>query len=103
MTTTLRRASRHPERLLLALVAAILLISSRGSGIPSAQAPDCGAQANPVACENAKPGHNDWDLSGGGVGDPTIQGYASEFSVNAGETVNFKIDTTASDGTIELM
>ncbi|MBL0334034.1 MAG: DUF4082 domain-containing protein [Chitinophagaceae bacterium] len=50
---------------------------------------------NPVVTENALPGTaaSVWDVSG--AGDLSIQGYATEFSINTGETVDFKIDVKA--------
>jgi methionine-rich copper-binding protein CopC len=47
--------------------------------------------ANPVVTENALPGNpqSEWGINGSG--DPTLQGYATNFSVNKGETVSFKI------------
>ena len=41
---------------------------------------------NPIVCENSKPGNppSEWDISG--AGDPSIQGFATEISVNQGET-----------------
>jgi hypothetical protein len=51
---------------------------------------------NPVACENSKPGTppSQWDVSG--VGDPSIQGFATKMSVNVGQPISFKVDTSAS-------
>jgi hypothetical protein len=48
-----------------------------------------------IACENAQPGdpQPSWDV--GGAGDPTIQGFATDISINAGATVSFKISTNA--------
>src|SRR6185436_10502290 len=45
-----------------------------------------------IAQENALPGtpEADWDI--GGAGDTNLQGFATDMSVNAGSTVNFKID-----------
>jgi hypothetical protein len=50
---------------------------------------------NPVACENALPGNpkSEWDVSGSGS--TTIQGFATQISVNAGETESFKVKTPA--------
>ena len=47
---------------------------------------------NPIPAENAKLGNpaSEWDISG--YGDETIQGFATEFSINTGGTVSFKID-----------
>ncbi|MEO7143040.1 MAG: N,N-dimethylformamidase beta subunit family domain-containing protein, partial [Bryobacteraceae bacterium] len=45
--------------------------------------------------ENCLPGNpsSEWDTSG--AGDPTIQGFATDISVNAGQTIQFKIETNA--------
>lgn len=74
-----------------AIVAATALVVLPGSA-RSADAP-CGA--NPVVCENAMPGSpaSQWDVSGSG--DPSIQGYATPFSVDNGEVVRFKVKTDA--------
>jgi hypothetical protein len=48
---------------------------------------------NPIVCENLLPGDKGWDISGSG--DPGLQGFATSISVNAGETVFFKITTDA--------
>jgi hypothetical protein len=50
---------------------------------------------NPIVCENQKPGNpsSEWDVAG--VGDTTIEGFATDISVNKGDTVRFKIDTPA--------
>src|SRR5262249_38121551 len=58
--------------------------------------------ANPIACENSKQGNSplEWDISG--AGDASIQGYATEFSVNRGETVNFKVLTPATSYRIDI-
>ncbi len=58
---------------------------------------------NPVACENTLPGDppSDWNVQG--AGDPTIQGYATSFSVNVGQTVYFKIDTPSTSYHIDIL
>ncbi len=47
---------------------------------------------NPIVTENSLPGNpkSEWDISG--AGDPNIQGFATDMSVNKGQTVRFKID-----------
>jgi Domain of unknown function (DUF4082)/Bacterial Ig-like domain/Bacterial Ig domain len=65
----------------------------------------CGAQANPIVCENALPGNppSQWDLSpsplsppfSSSSGDNTIQGFTTDISVNKGGTIHFKVDTGA--------
>ena len=55
----------------------------------------CSTGGNPIVCENAKLGNpsSEWDVSG--AGDASIQGYATDISVNKGGAVNFKISTPA--------
>src|ERR1700688_3757224 len=62
----------------------------------------CSAPANPIESENCLPGNPDsqWDVSG--AGDLTVQGFATDISVNAGQTISFKINTDASAYTIEI-
>ncbi len=75
---------------------AFLLYTGLGSGAEVAQAAPCDPLVqNPIVCENSKPGNpaSEWDISGGGAGDPNLQGFATDISVNHGETVHFKIDT----------
>ena len=50
---------------------------------------------NEIVAENALPGspQSEWDVAG--AGDPSIQGFATDISVDQGETVFFKIDTPA--------
>jgi outer membrane protein assembly factor BamB len=59
-------------------------------------APLCGGAYNTIACENSKPGSppSQWDVSGNG--DPSIQGFATQMSVDHGQTIQFKIQTPAS-------
>src|SRR5262245_20558491 len=52
---------------------------------------------NIIVAENAKVGHGDWQLTRvamdriGGIRSPRIEGYCSQQSVAAGETIEFKI------------
>jgi WD40 repeat protein len=66
---------------------------------PSAE---CEAPANEIVAENCLVGNpaSEWDVTG--IGDPTIQGFATEISVDRGETVAFKIDTTAADYRLDI-
>jgi N,N-dimethylformamidase beta subunit-like, C-terminal/Domain of unknown function (DUF4082)/Bacterial Ig-like domain/Bacterial Ig domain len=61
-----------------------------------------GTAQNPVVRENALPGAppDEWDIAG--AGDPTIQGFASDISVNVGATIDFKIKTDATAYTIDI-
>jgi PKD repeat protein len=48
---------------------------------------------NAVVAENALPGNpsSEWDITG--AGDPSIQGYATDMSVNQGSSISFKVET----------
>jgi Domain of unknown function (DUF4082)/Bacterial Ig domain/Viral BACON domain len=61
-----------------------------------------GPTPNAIVCENSKPGNpsTEWDVSG--AGDPTIQGFASDISVNQGQSISFKINTDAHAYTIDI-
>ena len=50
--------------------------------------------ANQIVCENSKPGNpqSEWDIADP-AGDPSIQGFATDISVDQGQTVQFKINT----------
>ena len=57
----------------------------------------CTAPANAIEAENCLPGttQSSWDVSTGDAGDPSIQGFADQISVNVGGTINFKINSAA--------
>lgn len=69
---------------------------------PAQAASPCGPDINAIVCENEKPGTDPyvWDIDG--AGDPSIQGFATDISVNAGSRIDFKIDTDASNYTIDI-
>jgi N,N-dimethylformamidase beta subunit-like protein len=56
--------------------------------------------ANPIACENMPAGDNGWDISGSG--DSSIQGFAIDISVNVGQTIFFKVNTSATSYRIDI-
>jgi hypothetical protein len=69
----------------------------------SAQVPDpCAAPANEIVAENCKSGNpsDEWDISGSGS--DTIQGFATDMSVDQGQRVDFKVDTVASDYRLDI-
>ena len=85
MTTTLRRlATSRSIRLMIAMLA-VILVAEQESGPHSLRA----AAQNPIPDENVLPGDSDWDISG--AGDPTIQGFATDISINNTESAHFKI------------
>jgi len=64
----------------------------------------CAPPANAIVAENCLPGNpqSEWDVSTGDAGDPSIQGFATDISVNRGGTVFFKIKTDARAYTIDI-
>ncbi len=62
----------------------------------------CDPPANEIVCENSKPGNppSEWDVEG--AGDPSIQGFATEISVDRGETVHFKVDTASDEYRLDV-
>jgi hypothetical protein len=61
----------------------------------------CLTPANEIACENSKPGNpaSEWDIA---RADETLVGFATDMSVDQGETVGFKIKTEAADYRIDV-
>ena len=87
-------------RWLLALATALGLIGSMlVLPVPTASAACSG---NAVVCENQLPGtpQSVWDVDG--VGDTSIQGFATATSVNAGSQIDFKVDTDARAYSIKI-
>jgi N,N-dimethylformamidase beta subunit-like protein/uncharacterized protein DUF4082/Big-like domain-containing protein len=84
-------------------VAALLVFSgtARTTG-PNASAQVSGCLSNAVVCENQNTGapSSEWDITGSG--DASIQGFATEMSVNRGGTVHFKVQTNASSYQIAI-
>jgi hypothetical protein len=65
-----------------------------------AQGSSCGPTINPIVCENQNTGDSGFDVTG--AGEPSIQGFAADISVNTGETVNFKIQTPSTNYKIDI-
>src|SRR5262245_59939967 len=53
-----------------------------------------------IVAENQLAGTTDWEIDGNLSAN--IEGYAAQFSVNHGETVQFKVDTDADDYRIDI-
>ena len=73
----------------------ILIIAAPAVLIPGSALGSCAAPANVIEAENCKPGNppGEWDVAG--AGDLSIQGFATDISVNKGEAVHFKVQTDA--------
>jgi hypothetical protein len=96
ITKTLRRVCRRPSARLILAAAVAFIFAGRGGMGPFVQ-----AQSNQVVQENALAGTLDnWDVSG--AGDPSIQGFATDISVNKGETVSFKVKTNSNNYAIDI-
>jgi hypothetical protein len=96
-----RQGSR---RRLLGILVTLLLGATLLVVLPAtaAAADPCGSGGNPVACENTQTGtpSSTWDVSGSGS--TTIQGFATQMSVNVGETERFKVKTTATSYRLDI-
>ncbi|GAA0442450.1 DUF4082 domain-containing protein [Actinoplanes campanulatus] len=95
------RRSRRTKSVIKAAVAAascVALMVSTGAvaGAPAYAADPCASPVNPIVCENSKPGtpSEEWDDIWGS-GDETVQGFATDASVNVGQTIGFKIKAAA--------
>ncbi|MEU2052206.1 DUF4082 domain-containing protein [Streptomyces bungoensis] len=91
----MRKWSRRIRGGRLAVVAA-LVWAVLPAAVPARAASDpCGAGSNPVVCENSKPGSpkSDW-FSPNAYGD--IKGFTTKESVQAGDTVQFKVQSKTS-------
>ncbi len=106
LTQTNRLAPASPATSALKLVSATTNSPTPATAAPefdtmqtsTSEASDpCVTPSNPIVVENCKPGNppTEWDVTG--AGDPSIQGFATDISVNRGQTVFFKIDTDATN------
>jgi len=91
----MNRWSRRIRGVRLAVAAAVIWAVLPQAGTAQAAADPCGSGSNPVVCENSKPGSpsTDW-YSPNSYGD--IKGFTTKESVQAGDTVQFKIQSKTS-------
>ena len=84
------------------LVLTVALVPVVVAAKPAFAGPCDGPVTNSIACENSLPGSpaSQWDVVGSG--DATIQGFATDISVNHGGTVGFKIATDAAAYRIDI-
>lgn len=102
-----RDRSRRPcsgSASLIAAFAVLLLVLGMTVVLPAATASAAAATCtgNEIACENQLLGADpsEWDIQG--AGDDSIQGFATQMSVNKGEQEQFKIKTDATAYTISI-
>ena len=106
-----RQLFARPAHLrLFVLVTTTLVLGGRVAErqVLEAQGSTCGSAVNPIQCENQKAGspQSEWDISG--VGNPSIQGFATDISVDksaavpANRTVYFKINTNSANYGIDI-
>ena len=94
---------RAGRQFVAALSSLLLIVSLLVVVAPPATANAAAACAgNEIVCENELPGNpaSEWDIDG--AGDASIQGFATQMSVNRGKTIQFKVQTTASAYTIDI-
>jgi hypothetical protein len=79
----------------VAALAAALLIPLVGMTSAHALGPCDAPVTNPIVCENSKPGvpSTYWQVQG--VGDPGLQGFGTQISVNKGDTIGFKVTSVS--------
>jgi len=94
-----RLTRRSAIRLFGALSAVALFAAAGGSVRPTLEAQ---STSNPIVVENSLAGspQSEWDVQG--AGDPTLQGFATDISVNLGSVVSFKVKTSAPGFVIDI-
>src|SRR5919197_1060156 len=100
--------SQRPRRRVLRL-ACVFALAITGPCVLSLVRPGSASAAlcdpgvsNPIACENSKPGtpQDVWDAPLDPS--PSIEGFATDISVDHGQTIHFKIKTNAQDYRIDI-
>ena len=90
---------RLPRRDLLKGAAAAGLGVTAGAQLPTRKSAAAPAKDNPIQRENAQPGTRDWMLTNTYIDpdtwwrSPQIEGYCSEMSVSAGDTLKIMVST----------
>jgi N,N-dimethylformamidase beta subunit-like, C-terminal len=84
----------------VALLAALALTPFAGSA--RAQGDPCATPANEIVLENCRTGDppSEWEVDG--AGDPSIQGFATDISVDQGQTVLFKVAASVSNYRLDI-
>jgi YVTN family beta-propeller protein len=101
--TRTRRARRAGRVTALTLLLSMLFsLLPLGATPAAAQANPCEAPANEIVAENCASGApvSEWDL--GSTDSSQIEGFATDISVDQGQTVRFKVRTPATDYRIDV-
>ena len=95
---TISRPTPGPAFRLFAALSAALVLAVGGAIRLTLEA----QTSNPIVTENALPGspQNEWDIQGSG--ESTLQGFATDISINKGSVVSFKIKTSAPGFVIDI-
>ena len=97
----MRRAWWKRSLCLAVLLCAAVVIPAASAA--AASNPCTPPVTNAVACENTLPGDPPSDWAVQGIGDAAIQGYSTQFSVNAGQTESFKVKTVSTNYHIDIL
>jgi hypothetical protein len=98
-----RRRAVQSRLVTIGLVLALAFALPFALPAPKASAAPCDAPVvSEIACENTKPGtpRSQWDITGSGSA--TIQGFATDISVNRGSTIGFKVKTTSTTYRLDI-
>jgi N,N-dimethylformamidase beta subunit-like protein/uncharacterized protein DUF4082/Big-like domain-containing protein len=87
---------KHPALAICATLAVLLCMTALTAPAFSS----CAAPQNPIEAENCLPGDTSWEV--GQAGDSSIVGFTTDMSVNLGQTISFKINTSATAYTIDI-
>src|SRR5687767_13262068 len=95
-------AREFRRALMLVLSVTIGVLPLVPAGQVSAQSNPCTAPLNPIVAENCKTGNpaSEWEVAG--AGDASIQGFATDISVNKGQTIRFKVKTPATGYRLDI-
>ena len=105
--TRKHRAMIAASVFVVVLATAFTLLTRIGSSADPAAAAETNPCAVPVtnkiACENSKPGDpaGNWQIIG--IGDESIQGFATQQSTPVGGTVSFKIKTSSNNYHLNIL
>ena len=100
-TSVTRRSNRYLRSVACTLIRALLVVLAF-AGVPSLTFGSCTTPKNPIEAENCLPGtpSSQWYING--AGSPNIVGFATDISVNAGQTISFKVSTNATSWRMDI-